>query len=316
MMGSKRMAARGGMGAPPRGAMPNNDLVGEVVVDVDEAGFQPLVVEASFERPVVIDLWATWCGPCKTLSPILEGLADEGDGQWLLAKVDVDQSPRLAQAFQAQSIPLVVAIFQGQVVDQFMGVKQKPEVERWLAEVFKRCGLKLEKKVEAVAPTDPKEAETFWRSRLSIKPDDTKAKLGLGRLLFARGEVEAAEKLLSEIPFGVPEHGPAQAALALKELIAEIGQVGGEAGVRDRMVNSPADPETAYFAAILEGTSGRYAPALELLVDLVGQRFEVGSPGLAVKARAKKSAALLLEAAGRGDADVEVQRKRLTRLLF
>jgi putative thioredoxin len=315
MMGSKRMAPRGGMGGP-RGPMPTEGLGGEVVVDVDEVTFQPLVVEASFERPVVIDLWATWCGPCKTLSPILEGLADEGGGQWLLAKVDVDKSPRLAQAFQAQSIPLVVAIFEGQVVDQFMGVKQKPEVERWLTEVFRRCGLKLDKRVEATVPTEPKEAETFWRARLSAKPDDMKAKLGLGRLLFARGEVEAAEKLLGEIPFGVPEHGPAQAALALKELIAEIGQAGGESGVRERMVNTPADPETAYLAAVLEGTSGRYAPALELLVDLVGQRFEPGSPGVAVKARAKKSAALLLEAAGRGDAAVEVQRKRLTRLLF
>lgn len=318
MMGSKRtgpgMRAQGQMGLGAQAAAPSASRE-PVVIDIDESNFEALM-EATLERPVVVDLWATWCGPCKTLSPILEGLAEDGDGQWLLAKIDVDKAPRIAQAFRAQSIPLVIAIFQGQIVDQFMGVKQKPEVERWLAEVFRRCGLVLEKRVDETAPTDPAQAEAFWRARLAQKPEDTKAKLGLGKLLFARGEVEAAEKLLGEIPFGVPEHGPAQAALALKELIAEIGQAGGEESVRERMVSAPADPETAYLAAILEGSSGRFAPALELLVDLIGQRFEAGSPGVAVKARAKKASALLLEAAGRGVPEVEAQRKRLTRLLF
>ena len=317
MMGSRR-----GGPARPGGAMmqaAGATAAPALVIDVDETTFQPDVIDASLERPVVVDLWATWCGPCKTLSPILEGLAQEGQGQWVLAKVDVDRSPRLAQAFQAQSIPMVVAIFQGQVVDQFMGAKPKAEIERWLAEVFRRCGLKLEKKVELVAPTDPAAAEVFWRARLVERADDNKAKLGLGKLLFARGEVEAAEKVLGEIPFGVPEHGPAQAALALKELIAEIGQAGGDAAVRERMVSAPADPETAYLAAILEGISGRFAPACELLVDLVGQRMDVGSPGVAanpIKGRAKKAASMLFEAAGRGDPAVEAQRKRLTRLLF
>ncbi|HRE91268.1 MAG TPA: thioredoxin domain-containing protein, partial [Myxococcota bacterium] len=143
MMGSKRTA--GAMGARGQAGMVAQDRpmsAGRepVVVDIDEANFEALM-EATLERPVVVDLWATWCGPCKTLSPILEGLAEDGDGQWLLAKIDVDKAPRIAQAFRAQSIPLVIAIFQGQIVDQFMGVKQKPEVERWLAEVFRRCGL-------------------------------------------------------------------------------------------------------------------------------------------------------------------------------
>jgi putative thioredoxin len=308
------MGARGhgGMAAQDRPMSTGRE---PVVIDIDESNFEALM-EATLERPVVVDLWATWCGPCKTLSPILEGLAEDGDGQWLLAKIDVDKSPRIAQAFRAQSIPHVIAIFQGQMIDQFTGVKPKPEVERWLAEVFRRCGLVLEKKVDETPPTDPAQAEAFWKARLAQKPDDTKAKLGLGKLLFAKGEVEAAEKLLGEIPFGMPEHGAAQAALALKELIAEVGQAGGEHGVRERMVSAPADPETAYLAAILEGSSGRFAPALELLVDLIGQRFEAGSPGVAVKGRAKKAAALLLEAAGRGVPEVEAQRKRLTRLLF
>ena len=102
------------------------------VIDVTEQTFEHEVLDVSFERPVVIDFWATWCGPCKQLSPVLEQLAEEGGGQWRLAKIDVDTAPRLAQYFQAQSIPMVLAIFQGQILSQFAGALPKRDVERWL----------------------------------------------------------------------------------------------------------------------------------------------------------------------------------------
>jgi putative thioredoxin len=283
---------------------------GQFTIDVSEQTFERDIIEASLSRPILVDLWAAWCGPCKTLSPILEGLAEEGQGQWLLAKVDVDKNPRLAQAFQAQSIPLVVAIFQGQVVDQFMGAQPKLEVERWLTEVFRRCRLTLKKFVEPEVPTDPTQAEAFWKKRLVERPDDTKAKLGLGRLLFARGEATEAERVLNEIPMTAPEYGGAQSALRLKELIAEIGEAGGEEAIKVRMQSAPGEAETAYLAAILEGSTGRFALAVELLVDLVSSQPEP------LKGRARKAASLLFEAAGRGQPEVETQRKRLARLLF
>jgi putative thioredoxin len=278
-------------------------------IDVTEQTFERDIIEPSLGCPVVVDLWASWCGPCKTLTPILEGLVEEGAGQWILAKVDVDKNPRLAQAFQAQSIPLVVAIFQGQVVDQFTGAQPKHEVERWLQDLFRRCRLTLKKHVEPEIPLDPARAEAFWRKRHLDRPDDTKAKLSLGRLLFARGETTEAEKLLNDIPATAPEFGPAQSALRLKELIVEVGEAGGEEAIKQRML-LPADAETAYLAAILEGSTGRFALALELLVDLVARQPEP------LKGRAKKAASLLLEAAGRGQPEVEAQRKRLARLLF
>lgn len=301
-----------------RNAMPPTPIIGQTpaaaakhVVDVSEATFQAQVVEESFKRPVVIDLWATWCGPCKQLSPILEGLAEEYGGQWMLAKIDVDQAPRIAQYFQAQSIPMVLAISEGQLVSEFMGALPKREVDAWLVEVFKRAKKPLHKLVEEEAPTDPDKAIAFYRDRLKRRAEDTKAKLALGKLLFAKGDVAGAEKLLGEIPFGAPEYGAAHAALALKELLSEIGAAGGEAAVKDKLAAAPEDPDAVYLGALVDGTSGRFAPALATLVGQVGQRLTPDH-----KNRAKKAAAMLFEAAGRGDPEVEAERKRLARMLF
>ena len=100
--------------------------------DVTEETFNTEVVLRSRTTPVIVDLWAEWCGPCKQLSPVLEKLANEAGGAWVLAKIDVDANPRLAQAFQAQSIPMVVAIVGGQMVDAFLGAMPEAQVSQWL----------------------------------------------------------------------------------------------------------------------------------------------------------------------------------------
>src|SRR6202035_3740022 len=107
-----------------------------VVFEVTEETFNTDVVLRSRTTPVIVDLWAEWCGPCKQLSPVLEKLAREAAGAWVLAKIDVDATPRLAQAFQAQSIPMVVAIIGGQIVDAFSGAMPEAQVKQWLAQVL------------------------------------------------------------------------------------------------------------------------------------------------------------------------------------
>src|SRR5262249_52530641 len=107
------------------------------VIDVTDATFQDEVLQRSPTTPVIIDFWAEWCQPCKQLSPVLERLAAEADGAWVLAKVDVDANPRLAQSFRIQSIPLVYAIVGGQPVDAFNGVIPEAQLRQWL-----RPGLK------------------------------------------------------------------------------------------------------------------------------------------------------------------------------
>ena len=108
---------------------------GTAVIDVTEETFNSLVVERSRTTPVIIDLWADWCGPCKQLSPVLEKLAGESGGQWILAKIDVDANPRLSQALQVQSIPMVVAVIGGQLVDGFLGALPEAQVRQWISQV-------------------------------------------------------------------------------------------------------------------------------------------------------------------------------------
>jgi thioredoxin len=117
--------------APAAGAAPS-----AAVIEVTDETFNSDVVTRSQTVPVIMDLWAEWCGPCKQLGPILEKLAAEANGAWILAKVDVDANPQLSQALQVQSIPMVVAVVGGQVAHGFLGAMPEPQVREWLAQVM------------------------------------------------------------------------------------------------------------------------------------------------------------------------------------
>jgi len=205
------------------------------VVDVTEATFEQEVVKRSHEVPVVIDFWAAWCGPCRRLSPILERLAEEADGAWVLAKIDTDANQALAGAFGVQGIPAVHAIHKGKEVARFVGALPEEQVRSWLtqlgptqgdlaveearaaeergdleaaADAFKRAlahepanaeanaGLA---RVELALRTDSVD-ENDLRARLKANPTDVDAAAAVADLEFARGEVEAAvERLISVI---------------------------------------------------------------------------------------------------------------------
>jgi putative thioredoxin len=128
----RQQAAARNASAAEGGAAPAS----EFVIEVTEETFNTEVALRSRTTPVIVDLWAEWCGPCKQLSPVLEKLASEAGGSWVLAKIDVDANPRLAQAFQAQSIPMVVAIIGGQMVDAFLGAMPEAQVREWLTQVL------------------------------------------------------------------------------------------------------------------------------------------------------------------------------------
>ncbi len=130
-----RPAGAGSATAPAGGAGTASGAVAGVVVDATEDTFND-IVQQSLTVPVVVDLWAEWCGPCKQLSPVLERLAAEYGGRFLLAKVDVDANPRLAQAFQAQSIPMVVALLKGQPVPMFTGAVAEAQARQVIDELL------------------------------------------------------------------------------------------------------------------------------------------------------------------------------------
>jgi putative thioredoxin len=132
----RQQAARAAEAADAGDGAPASGPASAFVIDVTEETFNDDVALRSKTTPVIVDLWADWCGPCKQLSPVLEKLANEADGAWVLARIDVDANPRLAQAFQAQSIPMVVAIIGGQMVDAFQGAMPEAQVKQWLAQVL------------------------------------------------------------------------------------------------------------------------------------------------------------------------------------
>ena len=161
-------------------------------LDVTDATFQTDVIERSKQVPVVVDLWAEWCGPCKTLGPILEKVIDATGGEVVLAKVDIDANPQVAQAFRVQSIPAVFALRNGEVVDQFIGALPETQVRQF---------------VDGLAPqpteTDLLAAagdEASLRKALELEPDHPGAVVGLAQLLAERGDTEDALALLARIP--------------------------------------------------------------------------------------------------------------------
>jgi putative thioredoxin len=169
------------------------------VVEVTDATFDEVVVEGSKTRPVVVDMWAAWCGPCRTLTPILEKVAEERGGAFLLAKLDTDANPSVAQAFGVQSIPTVVAFKEGQPVTGFVGAYPEPEVNRFVDSILPtEADLRAEDARSVEASGDLEGAEQRYREALAEDPGNREAGIGLARILVDRGELDAAEGLVAE----------------------------------------------------------------------------------------------------------------------
>ena len=178
------------------------------VVEVTMENFQEVVVAGSLERPVVIDFWAPWCGPCRRLAPMLERLAEERAGGFLLAKVNTDENPDLAQSFEVEGIPAVFAIRDGKIASQFTGVLPEEQLREFLdglGPVGTTPPLEPTPLESALAleGTDPMAAADAYRGMLAAAPDDPAARVGLARVLLAAPGAEAeAAPLLTGVEFG------------------------------------------------------------------------------------------------------------------
>ena len=165
-----------------------------MAIDVTDATFQTEVIERSKSAAVVVDLWAEWCGPCRTLGPILEKTTDATDGEVVLVKVNVDENPQISQAFQVQSIPAVYALRDGQVVDGFVGAYPEHVVEQFIASL--RPSEEERELAGLIAAGD----EASLRAALDKEPGNEAAVLALAELLVEKAEPEEALALLARIP--------------------------------------------------------------------------------------------------------------------
>jgi putative thioredoxin len=165
-----------------------------MVVDVTDATFQTEVVDRSMQSVVVVDLWAPWCGPCRTLTPIIERVIDETKGKAVLVKVNIDENPAISQAFRVQSIPAVYALKDGQVVDGFMGALPEQEVREFVERLLPSAEDDMVARMIAMGD------EGSLRAVLEIDPANEDAIVALAELLIARGETEEALALVARIP--------------------------------------------------------------------------------------------------------------------
>src|SRR5580693_6704449 len=273
------------------------------VFDVTEETFNEEVVLRSRSAPVIVDLWAEWCGPCKQLSPVLEKLANEAAGAWLLAKVDVDANPRLAQAFQAQSIPMVVAIIGGQMVDAFLGAMPESQVRQWMTQV-----LAVAHQDGAGAPGAGGVPGADGLDDLSAV-DDLPPAYAEAQAAMESGDMDTATSVIEKALAETPGDPLLKSWLAQATLIKRVGGYDQAAARRDAAA-SPSDVEAQLRVADIELASGRTEEAFDRLLGVI--RRTSGDE----RNKARVQLLSLFDIFPPDDPQVKRARSQLTALLF
>jgi putative thioredoxin len=285
-----------GGGTPPAGGSGGSQWV----LDVTESSFQRDVVERSAQVPVVVDLWATWCGPCKQLSPVLERLAQEARGAWILAKVDVDANPRIAQLFGVQSIPTVVAIAGGQPVDAFSGAQPEPQIRQWIGSILDALRDQLPGIAAAEQGGDTAEAPE------QAAPEDPR--FTAAEAAVESGDYAAAEAAYQQILDNEPANEDARAALTQVRFMARAESVDPSAVARAD--SAPDDVDAQLAAADAEVADQQVEQAFQRLVDTV--RRSSGDD----RERARAHLVELFELFPTDDPRVATARRALARALY
>jgi putative thioredoxin len=242
-----------------------------LIIDVTDETFNTDVVARSRTVPVVLDLWADWCGPCKQLGPILEKLALEANGAFVLAKVDVDANPQLSAALQVQSIPMVVAIVAGQVADGFLGAMPEAQVREWLGQVM-QVAEQIGLQPGASAGTSP-DGEATANGQLPGYPAGP-ADGGAGAVFteaqeaMERGDMDAAAAAFQKVLDADPGDPVATMGLGQVELIRRVESY-DQASVRSEAASQPGDAHAQARAADVDLALGQIETAFQRLLDTI-----------------------------------------------
>ncbi len=283
--------------------------VSQSVIDVDEKSFQREVIDRSREIPVVVDFWAVWCGPCRTLGPALESLAEEYGGRFVLAKLNVDENQRLAAQYNIQGIPAVKAFRDGQVAAEFVGALPRPAVRQFIEKLLPSAqDVRLAEGKALLAAGKPAEAEGVFREILAENPEHAGARLALARALMLSDQLDAALAALDGIPLALPagnEAAQLRTAITLRQSAAGAS----EADLRARVLAAPEDLDTRYQLAGLLTSEAKYEEALENFLEIV--RRDRG----AQRNRARAAMLYIFDLLGE-DPLARTYRNRLASLLF
>jgi putative thioredoxin len=294
------------------------------VIDVTDESFNTDVVARSRTVPVVLDLWAEWCGPCKQLGPILEKLAAEANGAWVLARVDVDANPQLSAALQVQSIPMVVAVVAGQIADGFLGALPEAQVREWLGQVMRVAAqLGLQPPANGQAAADGQAGDGDGQAGPAdgggpgVRPEwagipgaaEAESSFAAAQTAMERGDMNAAEaefeKVLSSFP-GDPIATMGLRQVGLIRRVESYDQVAARRDAEER----PDDAAAQARLADIELAMGRIDASFQRLLDTI--RRTTGDD----RETARKHLVSLFEIFPPRDPRVAKARSQLSSLLF
>ena len=308
---------------PTRQAAPGGGAAGaEFIKDGDQRTFMADVIEASRETPVLVEFWATWCGPCKTLTPTIEKVVRAAGGRVKLVKIDIDKNRQLVQqlaqmGLPLQSVPTVVGFVQGQIADLFQGALPEGEVKKFVEALLKMGGgqmptadLLAEAKA-AVDAGDHAAAAEIFGALTEAEPENPDAHAGLARMLMALGEEEQAQEVIDGVPEKIRDHAEIASVRSTQQLAAEGRLAREKLGEFERRLAADPDDHAARIdlAVALNAMENR-AGAVDALMEAVKRDRAWNEEA------ARKQLLKFFEAWGLDDPATLAGRRKLSTLLF
>jgi putative thioredoxin len=279
------------------------------VREITDHDFQKEVVERSRQVPVVVDFWAAWCGPCRILGPILERLAKEAQGKFVLAKIDIDRSPAQAQVFGVRAIPTVIAFREGKIVAEFSGALPEESVREFLKRVVPSETDALVARADDLSTTDPVAAEALYREALSAEASHAGAAVGLAEILVSRGNTAEASALVSLLVAA----GPLAERVAQLQSEIKLGErkpAKSESELRKKIAESPAPGPFLLELGSLLAAEKRFPEAMEALWKAAQSDRKLA------EGEAKDRMVEIFHAIGVRSPLADEYRTKLTRLLY